>query len=753
MTANPLTPMNMVGGPVATAPQAVATPARFTPLDPVRVIRQYFRLLILALVIGLVIGTLSYLFLYRYAAEYTTSAQILITPPPRSPDEMPDQFSVRSDLGTMIQNQLIMIRSDDYLNDALKRDSVRGTQWFSSFVDPRERLLTLRKNLAAYQIRGTTIIAVTLSGMHKSDLPIVLDTIVDIYLTQTRIREDLRGGDIRRVFLEERNRADIEIARIQEQLKQFRTENALSSVMVGQNEASITYENLVRQKPAIEQSALQARDMYESLLQAQREGRLSSSPTDISIAESDPTVMNAKNRLDSLRETRKIMLSRLGEHHRTIRDIDEQILVIEAERSRELDRILRTRQSVQLEDTKKTLDAIESQLAAFDQKFEEARTRMRDLTQKLDEAKRIESLQEASIRRRDRYDDLLNNLRIRSTRPDSLGVQRQLSATMPELTSPKLGGILSTSTMIVMGIALGLVFVKELLDQRIKSPADIRLLPGAQLLGVLPEASEDPSGPTKVERVVAAHPMGLLAESIRQIRTVLLSKADPRGYKTLMIVGATPESGVSAITSNLAISLALNQREVLVIDANYRRPNQHRLFNTPNRPGLIEVLNGSATAEEALFHNKDLNVDVLPAGNTPDAPPELLEGTAFRNLLTEFERRYDFILIDAPPILVAADSLLLAKRVDATVVVARAMVDKRGIVARLLRQLDGHRAETLGLVLNGVRASVGGYFRENYQSFYRYRKASIDAAARKASMDRGASRDESRDESRDFKPD
>lgn len=749
MTANPLTPMNMVGGAPATHSSSVGAPTRFTPLDPLRIIRQYARLFILMAVVGLAIGLGAYYLLLRHAPEFTSTAQILVTPPPVSAEDIGDSSFNRRDVGTMIQNQLIMIRSDDLLTEAFKRDLVRKTSWYTSFEDNRGRLMDLRKNLAAYQIRGTTIIAVTLSGRQKDDLPKVLDTIVDIYLTQMRMRIDIQGGDIRRVFLEERNRADIEISRIQEQLRQFRTENDIPSVLASNNEASISYENFARQRPEIEQAATQARDMYQSLLQAQREGRLSASPEDIEMAERDPAVSSREERLRSLRETRKVMLARLGERHYTVRDLDEQAAVVELERAREMDRILRARQAVKLEQTKKNLDAIESQLAAFQAKFDEARTRMRDLTQKLEEARRIESLITTSTVRRERYDDLLNNLRIKSTRPDSVGVQRQLSATQSEMTSPKLSGIVTTSMMGVMGVAVVLVFAKELLDQRIKSPADIRLLPGAHLLGVLPDASEDPSGPTKVERVVAAHPMGLLAESIRQIRTVLLSKADPRGYKTLMIVGATPESGVSAITSNLAISLALNQREVLVIDANYRRPNQHRLFNTPNRPGLIEVLNGSATAEEALFHNKDLNVDVLPAGNTPDAPPELLEGTAFRNLLTEFERRYDFILIDAPPILVAADSLLLAKRVDATVVVARAMVDKRGIVTRLLRQLDGHRAETLGLVLNGVRASVGGYFRENYQSFYRYRKASIDAAARKASMDRGASRDESRD----LKPD
>src|SRR5690606_33866781 len=97
-----------------------------------------------------------------------------------------------------------------------------------------------------------------------------------------------------------------------------------------------------------------------------------------------------------------------------------------------------------------------------------------------------------------------------------------------------------------------------------------------------------------------------------------------------------------------------------------------------------------------------------------------------RGLLGDLETQYDLILIDAPPALVASECQLLAKHVDAIAPVVRAHKEKRGMISRMLRQLDGYRADVLGIVLNGVRSAAGGYFRKSYQEFYDYRENGHD---------------------------
>ena len=189
-------------------------------------------------------------------------------------------------------------------------------------------------------------------------------------------------------------------------------------------------------------------------------------------------------------------------------------------------------------------------------------------------------------------------------------------------------------------------------------------------------------------------------------------------------IGVQAGSGSSSIAQNLAVSLAYNGRRVLVIDTNFRRPRQHELFNTPAQPGLVDILQGAEDLiDESIVTLENPKVDVLPAGDSRTAPPELLERPAFQNLLAALEPRYDLILIDAPPALLSSEATMLTKYVDAVAVVVHAMSEKRGMVGRLLQQLSGQRAEMLGLILNGVRTSAGGYFRKNYMEFYRYRQA------------------------------
>ena len=197
---------------------------------------------------------------------------------------------------------------------------------------------------------------------------------------------------------------------------------------------------------------------------------------------------------------------------------------------------------------------------------------------------------------------------------------------------------------------------------------------------------------------------------------------DRRGYKTLVCVAAQPESGTSTVVQNLGMSLALNGRSVLILDANFRRPGQHKLLGIDNDRGLVDVLKESVELSDVIADHPDASLSVLPTGRSSDAPPELLEGAVFRGVLGQLETQYDLILIDAPPALLTSDSQLLSKHVDAIAVVIKAGNDKRGMLNRVLGQLDGQRADILGIVLSGVQASVGGYFRKSYEDFYRYRQ-------------------------------
>src|SRR5690606_6693509 len=150
------------------------------------------------------------------------------------------------------------------------------------------------------------------------------------------------------------------------------------------------------------------------------------------------------------------------------------------------------------------------------------------------------------------------------------------------------------------------------------------------------------------------------------------SKMERRGYKSLLVAAAQPGSGASSVAHNLATSLAYNGRNVLILDANLRRPTQHKLMGLSGERGLVDVLRGEMTLDAAITPIEGLSLSVLPAGSSHDAPPELLECANFRALLSQLETRYDMIVIDSPPALLASDCQLLSKQVDAIALVVRA---------------------------------------------------------------------------------
>jgi len=741
MTANPLSAI-----PPMTAPpspqQQVAT--RFTPLDPLRVLRQYAKWLIAAGVVGLVVGLGIFFYLRTYAPEYTTNARLAVTVPPPSVYATADPDLSRADarkVSTFITNQIYILRSDETLSEAIKREDVRSTSWWRSFNgDSRAAIQYLQENLSAGQIPGSTLINVSMKiegEEHKNDLPTIVGAIIQQYLNQYRVSAELQTSDVRRLFVQERQRMQDELDQIQNELRRFTQENDLPSLDKSSNEAVITYRQLANRMSNLQMAAQSARNRYAELREQDATNMGNYSPSEIAEAESVQAVASRDARLREMQEQMDLLLNRLGPEHRQVKQLQAQMDTVQQTRQREFENSLRELQQNKVLAAKRNLDAVENQLAQTTEQLEESRARMQDLTNKLEQYKAIGQRRETTLERLRKADELLNTARLRSLRPDSERVKLLLDPRPPELTFPKFGGVVFGSTMLALGVATSLVFVKELLDQRIKSPTDLRLIPDVEGLGVIPAASEDPSTPESIERVVMDDPSGLMAEAFRQVRTGILTRMDRRGYKTLLLVGAQKGCGASSITSNLAVSLAYNGRKVLLIDANFRRPHQHEIMELNPKPGLVEVLNSTATLDEAIQTRPEPDLSVLANGEGRDAQPELLEGAAFRNLLSQLESEYDVILIDAAPALVASEAQLLSKRVDAIALVVRAMAEKRGMISRMVRQLDGHRADILGVVLNGVRSSAGGYFRKNYEQYYRYRRDDLDGDQARKSKTKG----------------
>jgi receptor protein-tyrosine kinase len=315
-------------------------------------------------------------------------------------------------------------------------------------------------------------------------------------------------------------------------------------------------------------------------------------------------------------------------------------------------------------------------------------------------------------------------------RAQSLGVLAELrngnvqiaeAATVPTSpSSPKtsrntvLGGVLG----LLLGI--GIAFLLERLDRRIREPKDLESVYGLPLLGVVPESSALSRTGRGSAGAGAALPSGE-AEAFHLIRAHMRYFNVDRELRTLMVASAAPGDGKTTIARHLAAASARIGARVLLLEADLRRPTIAAQLGIVAGRGVSDVLIGSVSLAAAT-HTIELvapttekpdghSYDVLVAGATPPPNPgELIESHAMEALLEEAKARYDLVVIDTPPLTVVSDAFPLLKKVDGVVIVGRVGRNRRDVAERLHETLTGAGAPLLGVIANGLKSGRrGGY--------------------------------------------
>ncbi|GBE90769.1 GumC family protein [Nostoc cycadae] len=259
------------------------------------------------------------------------------------------------------------------------------------------------------------------------------------------------------------------------------------------------------------------------------------------------------------------------------------------------------------------------------------------------------------------------------------------------------GAFLSTSAVLFL----------EMRDKSLKTLKEIREVFGYTLLGGIPlstnkmRSRESDGELASPEIAVRDMPHSLTSEMYRMIQANLKFLSSDKVLKTVVVTSAVPKEGKSTVSANLAAAIAQLGRKVLLIDADMRVPSQHHLWQLTNAAGLSEVLVGQAEFPSAVYQVMD-NLDVLTAGVRPPNPLALLDSKRMASLIDNFSAKYDFIIIDAPPLLLAADALTLNQMSDGILLVVRPGVieSSSALTAQEMLQRSSHNV--LGLVVNGI---------------------------------------------------
>lgn len=277
----------------------------------------------------------------------------------------------------------------------------------------------------------------------------------------------------------------------------------------------------------------------------------------------------------------------------------------------------------------------------------------------------------------------------------------------------------------VVGLALGflLAFVRRGIDNRVRTQDDMDEMTGASVLGILPKAEELAGG----KGASASVDRGVTAEAIRQLRTNLrfVSVDDPP--RTIVITSANPGEGKSTVAANLARVLAQSGQEVVLVDADLRRPTQGKRFGVDDGVGLTQVLAGDVPLGDALQETGVPLLQLLPAGRIPPNPSELVGSQRMRQVIDALSVGH-IVIIDAPPLLPVTDAGLLTAAADGAILVIRVGKTPKEQVRQSLRLLNNVNGRLLGSVLNltPLRSMTtalygygyGGYGAGNYGSDY-----------------------------------
>lgn len=465
----------------------------------------------------------------------------------------------------------------------------------------------------------------------------------------------------------------------------------------------------------------------------------------------DPEIEGLKQRLKDLEKEKERMLRMgltLSPESRVSREIDE----LESELSK------RTRPSApqdlgllsQWQTIRKEVSATEGEmrlkkarLDAFKRAIVEYREQHPDLGQQEFRISQLDNLLERYTETHRRLTEKLEDALIQ-TQSKSGGLKVVDAPTLPDAPIPRKDYVFILIALAAgLAVGVGLSFLREFLDDSIKSPDDVERQLAITLLGTIPHINvkktdlevkrniakgkkvqvrnrypELVMGPGKEESVVA--------EAYRSLRTNIVFASPDKPVKTLLITSSGPGEGKSLTMANTALSFAQQGEPTLIVDTDLRRPVVHHLFGLERGPGFGEWVAGTMDLDQVARAIPGTNLHVITAGAYMPNPAEVLGSRRMDRFLELAKERFHYVLFDTPPVIAVTDASILASKVDGVALVVRAGKTSLHVAMRTLQSLRTVNSRLIGGILNDVDLTKGYSSYGYYKHYYHYYVAKKD---------------------------
>lgn len=437
-------------------------------------------------------------------------------------------------------------------------------------------------------------------------------------------------------------------------------------------------------------------------------------------------------RLQDLVAEREIELARLKDRYR---EGQKQVNVAEEEMASAQERLTESKREARsellnamteqyrlsLEEAQALADGAQARVEQFQEKLKEA-------DQKILELADAQSEVELSEKQAAELQDVLNDVRqrIREKNAESNAPANILWDEIVHADKePSYGGkfqVVALALVLSMCAAVCAGVLRELTDQNVRTVQDVAQLTDVPIVAVVPHISMDRMIKTdSIALIAGENPGSITADEYRRMLTrVIYPQEDTPELNSCLLTSPSQGDGATSASCNLAISLALAGRKVLLVDVGARRNEIEGIFGLPRGRGLSEVLAQECAPSEVVQDSPYAGLQVLGPGLEPAALMGRLASRAMIEFLEGAERAFEHVVIDAPPALLMAEAKLLAPVVDGVILVVGAEVSTMGKVRRCIGELRQGGANLVGIVLTGVKQTPGGYLQENLASYYSY---------------------------------
>jgi succinoglycan biosynthesis transport protein ExoP len=707
-----------------------------TPKEILVILHRHWLMIVFLTILGLIFGGASWYLLNRYYPQYTATTFVRVLPPVEKDPTSVQTPIVANDIqyGHRL-SMAALLKSQSMLQQLIDRDKVQQTKWFKSFgsikeVRIRKAVKDLNKYLGASPQRDGDSIVVSMTCNDKTESATIVNEMVSLFIYN-------QGGSSRKDVAEKLSQLEKQQERVQRELDTSeRTlddirrrfgftdleehsfepiiDRKLADLENQQNELMM---NISQIRASIERLAIQA----EGPVQVQTERQV----------ETDPVMTSLAQQLAFQESSLASALSKFGEDHRIVRQVREYIASIEQERFQRKAAIAEQTRQANLRDAQDMLITMEKRLDELEKMREEASKQKDEMDLARAQYKKQLAVRDERRAMLDEVKGQAEKLKIMYEDPETPKVQFVANAPEPlEASFPKLQIFASGGMMMGLLAGVGLAFLIELLNDRIRTPKDVATHLHIPLLGLIPDAEEDDDlEEIELALVVREAPGSIISESYRRLRTNLKVSLQAQNAKTILITSGGAGDGKTAVAVNLATTLVADGKKILLIDGNFRRPALQKIFtgrqNSANNAnsgitGLSCLLTGQCQLKDTIKSSGMEWLEIIESGQMPANPAELLGGDAMQQLIKQERENYDYVIIDGPPVLLVSEAKILSKHVDGTIVVFNASTTRRGAAMRTISELKQVDAGIFGCVLLGVKTLKGGYFREMFRSYQEY---------------------------------